>query len=54
MLDRAPLGASAVLCGAQLTRGVAAIGAGRYSEALDQLLRMYDASEPSYHHFQSS
>ncbi len=49
-----PLGASAVLCGAQLARGVAAIGAGRYAEAFDQLLRLYDPSDPSYHHFQSS
>ena len=49
-----PLGANAVLCGAQLSRGVAAIGGGRYADAFDMLIRLYDQNDPCYHHFQSS
>lgn len=48
-----PLGAGAVLCGVQLTRGVTAIGAGRYQEAFTQLLRLTDPFDPSFHSVQS-
>jgi DNA-binding CsgD family transcriptional regulator len=49
-----PLGASAVLAGIQLTRGITALGAGRYAEAFEQLRRLLDPADPAYHHFQSS
>ena len=49
-----PMGANAVLCGIQLTRGVTAVGAGRYQEAYEQLHRLFDPHDPSYHHFQSA
>jgi DNA-binding CsgD family transcriptional regulator len=37
-----------VLCGIQLTRGVTAIGAGRYDEAFDHLHRLFDRADPCY------
>ena len=49
-----PMGANALLCGIQLTRGLTALGAGRYYEAFDQLHRLFDPKDPSYHHFQSA
>jgi DNA-binding CsgD family transcriptional regulator len=49
-----PLGANAMLCGVQLTRGLTALGAGRYPEAYEHLYRMFDPRDPSYHHFQSA
>ncbi len=49
-----PMGANAILCGIQLTRGLTAVGAGRYDEAFEQLQRLFDPRDPSYHHFQSA
>lgn len=49
-----PMGANAMLCGIQLTRGVTAVGAGRYIEAYEHLHRTFDPHDPSYHHFQSA
>ncbi len=49
-----PLGANAMLCGIQLSRGLTAIGAGSYDEAFDQLYRLFDPHDPAYHHFQSA
>ncbi|HEY2238160.1 MAG TPA: AAA family ATPase [Streptosporangiaceae bacterium] len=49
-----PARVSAVLCGIQFARGVAAIGAGRYDEAFGQLSRVFDRSDPSYQAVQSS
>ena len=49
-----PLGANAMLCGIQLTRGLSAVGAGTYDEAFEQLHRLFDPHDPSYHHFQSA
>ena len=49
-----PMGANAMLCGIQLTRGLTAIGAGSYDEAFDQLYRLFDPHDPAYHHFQSA
>jgi DNA-binding CsgD family transcriptional regulator len=49
-----PMGASAMLCGIQLTRGLAAVGAGSYDEAFEQLHRLFDPRDPAYHHFQSA
>jgi DNA-binding CsgD family transcriptional regulator len=49
-----PLGASAVLAGVQLTRGVTALASGRYAEAFEQLLRLFDPADPSYHRLQST
>jgi DNA-binding CsgD family transcriptional regulator len=49
-----PMGANAMMCGIQITRGLTALGAGRNEEAFAQLLRMFDPADPSYHHFQSA
>ena len=49
-----PMGANAMLCGIQLTRGLTAVGAGRYDEAFEQLHRLFDTNDPAYHHFQSA
>ncbi|MEZ0448875.1 ATP-binding protein [Cellulomonas sp. ICMP 17802] len=49
-----PMGANAMLCGLQLTRGLAAIGASSYDEAYEQLHRLFDPHDPAYHHFQSA
>ncbi len=49
-----PLGASAVLCGIQLTRAVGALGSGRYDDAFAHLQRMFDRADPAHHHFQST
>ena len=43
-----------MLCGLQLTRGLAAVGAGSYDEAFEQLYRLFDPHDPAYHHFQSA
>jgi DNA-binding CsgD family transcriptional regulator len=48
-----PTKASAMLAGIRLTRGVAALAAGRYGIAYVELGRMLDPRDPSYHHFQS-
>ena len=39
-----------VLAVLQVARGVTALGAGRYSEAYDQLARMFDAHDPAHHY----
>ncbi len=49
-----PMGANAMLCGLQLTRGLTAVSAGKYDEAFEQLHRLFDPSDPAYHHFQSA
>ncbi len=49
-----PMGANAMLCGLQLTRGLTAIAAGRDEEAYEQLRRLFDTNDPAYHHFQSA
>jgi DNA-binding CsgD family transcriptional regulator len=48
-----PTRASAMLAGIRLTRGVAALATGRYHIAYEELGRMLDRHDPSYHHFQS-
>ena len=48
-----PTKASSMLAGIRLTRGVAALAAGRYGVAYEELRRMLDRRDPSYHHFQS-
>ena len=45
-----PVGGRAVLCAAQLARGFAALSAGRYSDAYANLRRMFDPTDPAYHH----
>jgi DNA-binding CsgD family transcriptional regulator/tetratricopeptide (TPR) repeat protein len=45
-----PVGGRAVLCAAQLARGFAALSAGRYSDAYESLRRMFDPTDPAYHH----
>jgi DNA-binding CsgD family transcriptional regulator len=49
-----PARIGAVLCGIQFARGVAAMGAGRYEEAFDQLRRVFDRADPSCQAVQSS
>ncbi len=49
-----PMGANAMLCGLQLTRGLTAIAAGHDEEAFEQLRRLFDTNDPAYHHFQSA
>jgi DNA-binding CsgD family transcriptional regulator len=49
-----PLRINAVLCGIQYVRGVAAIAAGRYEEALGQLSRMFDPADPAFQAVQST
>ena len=48
-----PTRASSMLAGIRLTRGVAALASGRYGIAYEELRRMLDRRDPSYHHFQS-
>ena len=48
-----PTKASSMLAGIRLTRGVAALASGRYGTAYEELRRMLDRGDPSYHHFQS-
>jgi DNA-binding CsgD family transcriptional regulator len=45
-----PLRASFVLAVVQLARGVSALGGGRPSEAFEQLRRVFDGSDPAFHH----
>ena len=47
-------GASAVLAGIQLTRGVTALGAWRYADAFGHLMRLFNPADPSYHRVQST
>ncbi|WP_433364118.1 ATP-binding protein [Actinoplanes sp. CA-142083] len=42
-------GVRPVLATARLARGLAALGAGRYAEAYQQLRRMHDPADPSFH-----
>ena len=49
-----PMGATPMLCGIQLTRGLTALGEGRNEEAYAQLHRMFEPSDPAHHHFQSA
>jgi ATP/maltotriose-dependent transcriptional regulator MalT len=44
-----PRGASAVLATAQLARGLAALGSGLPSDALQHLRRIHDRADPAYH-----
>jgi DNA-binding CsgD family transcriptional regulator len=46
----APLRAGFILAVVQLARGVAALGRGRPTEAYEQLRRVFDTSDPAYHH----
>ena len=48
-----PSHASSMLSGIRLTRGVTALAAGQYDIAYDQLRRLLDRRDPSFHHFQS-
>jgi DNA-binding CsgD family transcriptional regulator len=48
-----PLKARAVLCDLQAVRAVAASGAGRYDEACDHLIRVFDPHDPAHHSLQS-
>lgn len=49
-----PRSANGILCGIQLSRGITALGAGKYDEAFSQLNRSFQPGDPSYHHFQSA
>jgi DNA-binding CsgD family transcriptional regulator len=49
-----PLRLNAVLCGIQFTRGVSALGAGRYDDAFAHLRRMLDPADPSFQAVQST
>jgi DNA-binding CsgD family transcriptional regulator len=44
-----PLGASAVLAAVQFARGLSALGHGRHEEAYEELRRMFDPADPSFH-----
>ena len=44
-----PRGASAVLAAAELARGLAALGGGRPTDALQHLWRIQDPADPAYH-----
>ena len=48
-----PIGARAVLCVAELARGLTALGGGRYGGAYGHLRRMFDPTDPSYHRMES-
>jgi DNA-binding CsgD family transcriptional regulator len=48
-----PSHASAALADAQLARGLAALGAGAYGDAYDQLRRMFDRADPAHHSMKS-
>jgi DNA-binding CsgD family transcriptional regulator len=49
--EQASLSVSArpVLASAQIARGLAALGDGRYADAYEHLRRMYDPADPAYH-----
>lgn len=49
-----PMGASIILTGVQIARGVTALGAGRHAEAYQQLQRAFDPADPAYHYFMRS
>ena len=44
-----PVAASPVLATVQHTRGLAALGSGRYAEAYEHLRRLFDSADPAYH-----
>lgn len=46
-----PIRASAVLAFAQMARGLASLGAGRHTEAYEQIRRTFDPTDPAYHPF---
>ncbi|MEY9931363.1 DNA-binding CsgD family transcriptional regulator [Catenulispora sp. GP43] len=46
--DGLPVGARPVLARAQMARGLAALGAGRFDEAYTQLRRLHDPADPCY------
>ena len=45
-----PVRGKAVLWDVQSARGVTALGAGRYADAFDHLIRMYDLNDPAEHY----
>jgi DNA-binding CsgD family transcriptional regulator len=47
------LGARSVLCVTQLARGLTALSSGRHADAYGHLRRMFDSSDPAYHHMES-
>jgi DNA-binding CsgD family transcriptional regulator len=47
------LGSSAALCDIQLTRGLLALGEGRYDDAFEHLRRTFDPHDPAHHSFRS-
>lgn len=49
-----PARASAVLAEAQLARGLAALGGGRFGEAYEHLRRLLDRNDPVYHYVKST
>ncbi|MCK9926333.1 AAA family ATPase [Frankia sp. Mgl5] len=44
-----PAGISLALAGVALTRGLSALGEGRFSDAYEHLVRVYDPADPAYH-----
>ena len=40
---------SNILCVLQVARGITALGAGRYADAYDHLIRVFDVADPAYH-----
>jgi ATP/maltotriose-dependent transcriptional regulator MalT len=48
-----PLGVSVILSDVQLTRGLFALGEGRYDEAFEHLRRTFVPQDPSHHSFRS-
>ena len=40
---------SNILCVLQVARGITALGAGRYADAYDHLVRVFDPTDPAYH-----
>ncbi|MFG1925347.1 AAA family ATPase [Cryptosporangium sp. NPDC048952] len=48
--DALPGGVRPALAMVQLTRGLSALGVGRYSDAFEHLRRVYDPLDPAYHH----
>jgi len=47
--DALPARLSNVLCVLQVARGITALGAGRYAQAYDALIRVFDPSDPAHH-----
>ncbi|WP_433605925.1 ATP-binding protein [Dactylosporangium sp. CA-139114] len=43
------VGARIILAGAQMARGLSALGDGRYAEAYEHLRRVYDPADPAHH-----